>query len=332
MFDTLRLGALIGLATLVACANPAAQSTAPLPIQAGAVFISPQSARFVLPDGGVLNYLALSPSDWGLSEPPRYRVYAIPGSGCNGLASIALDYFQGLGHGEVIVPHKRHVDALRWQGNDATCSAAFVRDDTLVQWASDARAFILWHMQHHPLRVNQPMALVGISEGAELLAAIASEVPQVKLLALVGSSGLDPLEALTLQAQRASAPEFISALMQNTANLSLPDGHVWAGRSMAYWRSLVAWRHSQALLATPHPLLLGFGGRDEAVPLIALRQFQSRARSQQRPLCVAVFDEADHSLRQSGIDRPLQHYWALVSDALQRDDDPLRACPRWAAR
>jgi predicted esterase len=332
VFRTLYAAALIGLATLVACASPATDFTAPLPSQAGAVSISARPARFVLPDGGELQYVALTPQHWGHSEPAQHRVYVIPGSGCNGLARIALDYFQGLGHGEVIVPHKRHVDAQHWQGDSAACSAAFVRDDNLVRWAADARAFILWHMQHHPLRDNQPVALVGISEGAELLAAIVTEVPQVKLLALVGSSGLDPLEALALQAPRARAPEFISMLMRNNANLTLPDDEIWAGRSMAYWRSLVAWRHSQALLATNHPLLLGFGGRDEAVPLAALRQFQSRAQAQRRSLCVVVFDEADHSLRNGGIDRPLQHYWALVSDALQRDDQPLRACPQWAER
>jgi hypothetical protein len=331
VFDRLRVGALIGLVTLVACASPTADPTAPLLSETGAVSISPQPARFVLPDGGELQYVALTPRHWNLSEPPRHRVYVIPGSGCNGLGGIALDYFQGLGHGEVIVPHKRHVQAMRWRGDNVTCSAAFVRDDNLAQWASDARAFILWHLQHQPLLENQPLALVGVSEGAELLATIANELPQVKLLALVGSSGLDPLEALALQAQRESAPKFMSLLMQNTANLALSDGHTWAGRSMAYWRSLVAWRYSEALLNASYPLMLGFGSQDEAVPLAALRLFELRARAQHRPLCVAVFEGADHSLRQEGIDRPLQHYWALVSDALQRVEHPLKACPQWAA-
>jgi BAAT / Acyl-CoA thioester hydrolase C terminal len=330
VFDSLRVGALIGLATLVACASLAADPAAPLPPEAGAVSISPPPARFVLRDGGVLHYLELGPSHWGLSEPPQHRVYVIPGSGCNGLAGIALDYFQGLGHGEVVVPHKRQVDVLRWQPDPTPCSAAFLRDDNLEQWALDATTFIRWHLQHHPLRENQPMALVGISEGAELLAVLAAEVPQVKLLVLLGSSGLDPLEALSLQAEKKGARKFVSELQRNSANPDVPNERIWAGRSMAYWRSLVNWRYSDALLTTHHPLLLGFGGQDEAVPLTALRQFELRARVQNRPLCVAVFDEADHSLRVNGIDRPLQHYWALVSDALQRDK-PLRACPRWAA-
>ncbi len=329
MFDRLRVGALIGLLTLVACASPTADLTAPLLSETGAVSISPTPARFVLPDGGVLNYVALRPSHWGVVAPPQHRVYVLPGSGCNGLASIAIDYFQGLGNGEVVVPHKRHVDALRWQTDPTTCSAAFLRDDNLKQWALDATAFIRWHLQHHPLRDNQPMALVGISEGAELLAVIAAELPQVKLLVLLGSSGLDPLEALSAQAEKLGARDFVVNLLKNTADPDVPDAQIWAGRSMAYWRSLVAWRYSDALLAAHHPLMLAFGGQDEVVPLTALRQFEWRARAQNRPLCVAVFAEADHSLRVKGIDRPLQHYWALVSDALQRDN-PMQACPQWA--
>jgi pimeloyl-ACP methyl ester carboxylesterase len=332
VFDRLRVGALIGLVTLVACASPTAdpiaEPTAPLLSETGAVSISPQPARFALPDGGELQYVALTPRHWGLSEPPRHRVYVIPGSGCNGLASIAIDYFQGLGNGEVIVPHKRHVDAQRWQNNPTTCSSAFLRDDNLKQWAFDATAFIRWHLQHHPLRDNQPMALVGISEGAELIAVIAAELPQVKLLVLLGSSGLDPLEALSAKAEEMGARDFVVNLLKNTADPDMPDAQIWTGRSMAYWRSLVAWRYSDALLAAHPPLMLAFGSQDEVVPLTALRQFESRARAQNRPLCVAVFNDADHSLRVKGNDRPLQHYWALVSDALQRDN-PMQACPQW---
>jgi hypothetical protein len=331
VFNFQRVGALIGLATLVACASPAADSTAPFPPHAGAVSVSSASARFVLPDGGVLDYLTLQPHHWGLNQRPQYRVYVIPGSGCNGLASIAVDYFQGLSHGEVVVPHKRHVDAQHWQAGAVSCSAAFLRDDNLKQWADDAAAFIRWHLQTHPLRENQPMALVGISEGAELLPMIATELPQLKLLGLLGSSGLDPLEALSVQAEKIGASEFVRDLLKKTAATNVPDAHIWAGRSLGYWRSLVAWRFSEALLAGPHPLILGFGGRDEIVPLAALRQFELRARVKNRALCAVVFEEADHSLRIQGMDRPLQHYWAVVSDALQRDN-PMQACPRWATR
>ncbi|MFM2449943.1 MAG: hypothetical protein RIS44_2393 [Pseudomonadota bacterium] len=318
MFDALRLGALIGLATLVACANPSADSTAPLPPKAGAVSISPQPARFVLPDGGELHYLALGPGDWGLSQPPRYRVYVIPGSGCNGLAPIALAYFRGLAEGEVVVVHKRHVDANRWMGSNAKCSQIFVRHDRLDQWAQDARAFVTWHLRQYPPHADQPVALVGISEGAELLPMVAANQPEVVMLALVGSTGLDPLEALQLQALRQSAPEFVAELTRQAADDTKTDDTVWAGRSLGYWRTLLQWRYSQPLLAAQQALWFGFGTEDEAIPLEGLRRFQSRAQAQGRRLCLALFAGADHGLQRHGNDQPLQQYWASVADALSR--------------
>jgi hypothetical protein len=283
----------------------------------------------VLPDGGELQYVALTPRHWGLSEPPHHRVYVIPGSGCNGLGGIATDYFHGLRHGEVVIPHKRHVDASRWQGQQPVCSEAFERADSLTVWAQDAADFIRWHLQHHPPRENQAVGLVGISEGAELLAGLAAVWPHFKLLGLVGSTGLDPLEALSMQAQRVQAPDFATQLKRRAADSSLPDEYVWADRRLAYWRSLVTWRHSQVLLARAEPLWLGFGGQDSSVPPQGLQRFLQRAKQQGRRLCVVLYADAEHGLQRVGGQGPLQHYWALVADALKRKD-PMQACPVWA--
>jgi hypothetical protein len=217
------------------------------------------------------------------------------------------------------VVHKRHVGARQWQSGTAICSQAFLRDDNLAQWANDAAAFIRWHLQQRPLGDNQPLALVGISEGAELLATLAEQVPRSKMLVLVGGTGLDPLEALSMQANKVGAPTFVHQLLQRTADTRFANDHLWAGRHMSYWRSMVGWQYSQKLLATPQALWLGFG------------RFESRAMEQKRSLCVAVFNDADHGLQNRGGDGPLQFYWALVANALDRGD-PMTACPTWARR
>ena len=325
MFDALRLGALIGLATLVACANPAADPAAPLPPEAGAVSISTRPARFVLPDGGVLHYLELGPGDWGLNAPPRHRVYVIPGSGCNGLAPIARAYFRGLAAGEVVVVHKRHVNINRWMGAHAQCSRAFVQHDRLDRWAQEAKAFVAWHLRQYPPHVDQAVALAGISEGAELLPAVAADQPEVVLLALVGSTGLDPLESLQLQALRQGAPEFVAELERQAADATKSDDTVSAGRSLGYWRALLQWRYSQSLLAAHQALWLGFGTEDASVPLEGLQRFQARAQALGRPLCLAVFEGADHGLQRHGDDQPLQQYWAWVAEALS-GKGPAVAC------
>lgn len=308
-----------------ACAQ---QQTAPAPEGAGAVSIE----RFALADGGMLEYLWLTPSTWRATGAPRFRVYVIPGSGCRGLAPVARAYFGGLREGEVVVVHKRHVRAQLWPEPVTGCSSAFVGHDSLVHWLADARAFMAWHWRRHPPRPDQPVALVGISEGAELLPALAADHPQLDLLALVGSTGLDPLQTLSLQAPRQGAPDFVAELEQQARDTRQADNVVWAGRTLGYWRSLVAWRHSQALLQLPQPLWLGFGSRDASVPLAGLDLFVQRAHDQGRLLCLALFPGSDHGLQRAGHDADLQQYWAWVASALMRrapagDCEPLAAAP-----
>ncbi len=314
--------ALVSLAACTAGAPP--PLSAPLSPDTGAVSMG----HFTLSGGGRLSYLSLSPATWGRHERPRFRAYVLPGSGCNGLAPIARAYFRGLSAGEVVVPHKRHVDASRWRGPDASCSLDFVQQDRLDQWASDAKAFVAWHLHQYPLEADQSVALVGISEGAELLPSVAANQPEVALLVLVGSTGLDPLESLQLQALRQGAPDFVDKLSQQAADTTKADDAVWAGRSMGYWRTLLQWRYSQALLEARQTVWLGFGTEDKAVPLEGLKRFQARAQAQERALCLAVFQGADHGLQRQGSDGPLQQYWAAVADTLSRKSE-VPNCVSW---
>lgn len=304
-----------------ACGQPPAAP--PSPPDAGAVAIG----RFALEGGGALDYLWLKPADWGRAAPPRFRVYVVPGSGCRGLAPIARAYFSALRDGEVVVAHKRHVSAGQWPEPAPGCPADFIREDSLARSAADAGAFIDWHWGAHPPAPGQPVALVGISEGAELLAAVAARHPRLALLGLVGGTGLDPLEALSMQAARQGAPGFVAQMEEKARNPGLSDGEVWAGRSMGYWRGLRAWRHSEQLLGLPQPLWLGFGGRDASVPLAGLDLFVQRAHARGRPLCLALFPDSDHGLSRGGRDDDLQQYWRWLASALQRGASPGDCAP-----
>jgi hypothetical protein len=274
------------------------------------------TASFELPGGGDLAYVSGLPA-----EPARYRVYVVPGSGCRGMAPIAPAYFEGLRAAEVVVLHKPHVDPARWPG-PPDCGDAFVRHDRLDTWAGEARSFLAWHVQAHPLAAQggegpaMPVVLVGISEGAELVPVLAPVLPASTRVVLVGSTGLDPLEALGLQAQRQAAPDFVFRLRAQVRDLAVPDHHRWAGRSLGYWRSLAAWPLAEPLLrmAGP-PVWMGFGEADAQVPLAGLARFVERARARGRSLCVAVFAGADHGLQAPGHDA-LQTLWGWVEGAV----------------
>lgn len=252
------------------------------------------------------------------SAPVRYRVIVIPGSGCAGMGPWAERYFAGLWHAQVLVLHKPGVDPdSRTAPGD--CSAAFVQADALGAWRDHARAALRADAALRATEPAIPQLLVGISEGGELLPALASEVPSLAGLVLIGSSGLDPLEGGTLQAQQLGAAAWAQWQALGVAQArAWPDGHVLQGRSLRYWRDLWRWPVQEALLAGPWPLLQVWGDSDALVPIEAYARFAARAQRRLAPYCQRQLAGADHGLQRlaglqdhSGRDG-VQQVWAWL--------------------
>lgn len=244
------------------------------------------------------------------TPPERFRVIVLPGSGCTGLAPLAERYFAGLLHAQVVVLHKPGADLDA--GLTAPCTPGFVAQDDLARWREHARL---------ALRALAPSAvptvLVGISEGGELLPALAGEVPGLAGLVLLSASGLDPREAGELQARRSGA--FAQWLALDEAQTSsLPADAVLQGRSLRYWRSLWRWPVAQPLIEGPWPLLQVWGEADTLVPPEAYRRFAQRAQGRAAPFCARSFAGADHGLQGSepGIGRinGVQRLWAWLEN------------------
>lgn len=266
-------------------------------------------AWFESPDGGTQAFVQRVSAG-----PVLYRAYVIPGSGCRGMAPIVDAYFEGLRSAEVVVLHKRHVDPWRRPAPD-DCGADFVAHDDLAVWAQEASRFLSWHLAAHPPPLGHPVLLVGISEGAELVPSLVRAAPGISQVALVGSTGLDPLEALQLQASRLGASAFVGHMLAQVQDARVSDQARLAGRTMAYWRALAAWQLAESLLEMPQPLWMGFGAQDANVPLAGFERFMALAARRNRVVCSVVFPEADHALQRSGGD-DLQPFWALVESSL----------------
>lgn len=261
-------------------------------------------ARTTLPgaDGAALQAIARP----ALAPPERYQVVVVPGSGCAGMGSLAHRYFAGLLHARVLVLHKRGVSADA-ETEPAQCAASFVRTDAHSRWLADAQAALsAWRAQDAtPL----PLVLVGISEGAELLPALARQL-QPEALILLGSSGLDPAQAGALQAERLGAEDAWQALGEAVLG-SQPDDTVLQGRSLRYWRDLWFWPLEQALLDGPWPLLQIWGGADALVPQSAYERFEGSARGRAAPYCAVRLEGADHDLQSPARDG-VQWLWARL--------------------
>ena len=192
-------------------------------------------------DGTPLQAIVRGP----LAPPERFRVAVIPGSGCAGMGTVAERYFAGLLHARVLVLHKRTVAADATTA-PADCGADFVRHDALAPWLADAQAALAaW--QRELASPPLPLVLVGISEGAELLPALAARLHPAALV-LVGSSGLDPAQAGRLQAERLGERAAWDELARAQAGAA-DDVSVVQGRSLRYWRDFWHWP-VQVLLLT----------------------------------------------------------------------------------
>ena len=241
--------------------------------------------------------------------PARYRVIVIPGSGCAGMGPWAERYFASLLHAQVLVLHKPGVDPYS-RSAPGDCSGEFVRTDALSTWRDHARAALRAAAAQRAggSLAQLPQLLIGISEGAELLPALAPEVAALAGMVLIGASGLDPLEAGTLQAQRLGAAavaqwqalgaaQAAQVVRADAWPASAADSAVQQGRSLRYWRDLWHWPLQAPLLAGPWPLLQVWGEADALVPASAYGRFTLRAASRVAPYCPRPLAGADHGLQ-----------------------------------
>ncbi len=265
-------------------------------------------------------------------EPARYRVIVVPGSGCTGWLPVADRYFAGLLHAQLLVLHKPRVDVDA--GLAAPCSPDFIQNDALASWSQDAQAALqAYDTNSAPPRTATPAAntrtgapalpqlLLGISEGAELLPALAASIPDLVGLVMVSASGLDPREAGELQAQRLGQQSAWQALAQAQAS-SLDDHNVVQGRTLGYWRDLWQWPVTQPLLQARWPLLRVWGDADEAVPLAAYQRFLSEQSARWSPFCDLRLPKANHGLQSPALDG-LQWLWAQLEIWARHPDQGL---------
>jgi len=231
------------------------------------------------------------------TAPLRYREIVIPGSGCAGLGQIADRYFAGLLHAQVLVLHKPWVDPQALTA-PADCTYPFVARDRHSTWLQHARAALRADAAVRQGQPALPQLLVGISEGAELLPALAPEVPHLAGLVVIGSSGLDPQEVGALQARRLGAEADWAALAQIVAGAP-PDSVVVQGRSLGYWRDLRNWPLTLPLLQSPWPLLQVWGANDALVPAGAYALFEELGPRRAAPYCARRMEGADHGLQRS---------------------------------
>lgn len=257
------------------------------------------------PDGPMLSRSALAP-------PERYLAIVLPGSGCAGLRPIASDLFAGLLHARTLVVHPRHVDPERWPEPEH-CTPEFVSHDALDRRLEDALRAVAPVVDESRL----PIVLIGISEGAEIVPALAMRLAREPLLVvLLAHPGLDPVTLGDWQAARQGQLQDWRRQLELARQASAQD--VIGGRSARYWQVLEHWRVAEPLEKGRWPVLRVWGQADPRLPP---ESWSKDLWSAQRLLrwCDQPVAEADHGVQAPGLNG-LVRAWAWIENFFRPGD------------
>lgn len=242
-------------------------------------------------------------------QAPRFRVVAVVGSGCSGMGSMAQAYFQGLEAAEIWVIHKPHTRP--WVKVSAeNCPPGFIQHDRLSLWQQDAMSAL-----RSMRRQNGPMPtwLVGISEGAEILPALAHSLStDLQGLVLLAASGLDPADTVRLQAERLDRLDIWDDI-RRSARTRESDETLLHGRSLGYWRDLLGWSVNGPLISSSWPVLQIWGDADELVPPAAYELFRETTQHNPIRLCAIRLPGADHGLFSTSHGAGQQVAWKVLT-------------------
>ncbi len=317
------LRALATLALPAMLLQACVSSGLPPPVAAGQAV---PARSFAFGDGGEAIYFTfdkrLHP---GPSAPTTY-LFVIAGSDCASMQPFLPQYFRGLegesGSVRIFILHKRHIRARVW-ARLAGCSDDFIRDDHPQRWIADQGEFIAAQLMQARQAGALPrrVALVGISEGGDIVPVLAQRNPEVTHAAILANGGMDPLDAYRLQAQRRGFTDGLAALkaLEGPPPADPDDAAVRIhGRSYRYWSELRALRHTDALASLSMPLLVAMGEADAHVPIDSLRYLQQHfAALGKTNLTALSYPQADHGLRH-GDHSYLPEFWFALDNWLAK--------------
>jgi pimeloyl-ACP methyl ester carboxylesterase len=290
--------AAIALLLCQSCSHLASLSFPPPVDSAHAVPVQ----TFHFRDGGDTIYFALDKSMQPISAKARTYVFVIGGSGCTSMRYFLPGYFRGLegesGGMRIFMLHKRHIAENTW-GRLGGCSDAFTRADHPSRWLADQEEFIRAQLalareqQRYPERV----ALVGISEGGDIVPALAQRIAAITHAAILANGGMDAIDAYRLQLRKHGVNDTVTpALDHAPADPDAVDPAL-GGRTWRYWSELSRLKQSDALLSLSIPVFIAMGEDDDTVPIASAWHARERfAAAGKSNLTLITYPGADHAL------------------------------------
>lgn len=232
---------------------------------------------------------------------PKRTIFFVSGSGCASLRYYLRSYFSRL-------PGSWRVFALQKSGVDpfttglAGCSRRFDERNTLPQIWVRNRDALRWVVA----RRGKVDAVMGVSEGGALAAALAAESKDVERLVVIGSGGMTTREGLGILARKggflASAEQLRSGLEAVDADPRSTEKR-FLGLPHLYWSSTLDRDPIPIYLRVSQPSFVFFGEKDQSVPVESAYLLRDRlAAAGKSNIKVEIVGGASHTLVRDGVD------------------------------
>ncbi|WP_334188146.1 alpha/beta hydrolase family protein [Noviherbaspirillum sp.] len=247
---------------------------------------------------------------------PATFVFVISGSDCISMKGLLPNYFDGLegtsGGMRIFILHKRFIGT-------SDCGSQFIEMDYPSRWIEDQAEFILAQLSIAAMNYQRPskLLLVGISEGAEVVPVLAGRIRDVTHAALLGNGGMDPYDALRLQATKYGFTDAARDIDIICNDSPASFDRVVADRSCRYWSEMRSLRHTDNLLRLDIPLFVAMGEADRMVPIESAWYIRDRfAAAGKTTLRVLTVPDADHGFRARDVS-VLPQVWRRLEEWMQ---------------
>jgi pimeloyl-ACP methyl ester carboxylesterase len=273
---------------------------------------APPPLSFQYKDGGSSIYYSFAVGD---ASQPDTVLFFYGGTGCPSWKSVMPDYVSGLTvSARVFVLNKRFVDDRSVGLFD--CGREFNLANNPDRWVADYREFIMVQLGSIAPKPKN-VVLVGVSEGALTATRVAGQNPEITHLAIIGSGGYSMRKSLATLNQRGAIWFGVDAGWEKIATDPRSIEKDWYGNPYRWWSDVMDIDPLTDFLKLNIPVLVGFGEKDESVPVESARFLEAKFKEVGKSnLILKVYPGADHRLSGNGVSYR-NEFFAELSGLLQ---------------
>ncbi|MGH1422958.1 MAG: prolyl oligopeptidase family serine peptidase [Hyphomonas sp.] len=232
------------------------------------------------------------------SPNPERSIFFVSGSGCVSLRYFLKDYFAGLPSGyRVYAAQKKGVAAFE---TGASCSEKFIENYSFKALLETNKQGLIWSTVDFG---KAPTAIIGVSEGGTLAAALAAENPEIENLVIIGAGGMTFRTELEILAERRGNIEQLQRGFAAIEKDPSSTTKTFWGHPHAYWSSMLDINPMEYFAVTTQKVFIFAGALDESVPSESPVLLANTLREDAgRTVIIDLVSGANHILKRDGED------------------------------